>query len=95
MASVIQSNFAPAEVTQTGASDVCQSVADRVLAFAAMGGAVSGAIVGSSVAGDSYGFLAVLCGTLGTMLGSGIATGGCCLLARLWHPRTGRDGATE
>jgi hypothetical protein len=91
MASVIQSNFAPAEVKETGARDVCQSAADRVLAFVAMGGAVGGAVAGASLAGDGTGFLAVLGGTLGTMLGSGLATGACCMFSRL----LGAGGAAE
>jgi hypothetical protein len=59
------------------------SLGERVLPLAAMGGAVSGAVGGAAWLADA-GFLTVVCGTVGTMLGSGLATGAGLLVARLW-----------
>jgi len=61
-----------------------ESLADRVLAFAAMAGAVGGAIGGAALGMEAGTAFPLVCGTLGTMLGSGLAAGGWCLLIRLW-----------
>jgi hypothetical protein len=62
-----------------------ESLADRVLPFAAMLGAVGGAI-GGAILGQAVGTaFPVVFGTLGTMLGSGLVGGGWCLLARSPH----------
>jgi hypothetical protein len=81
-------------VTTTGAeatSEGSESLTDRVLSFVAMAGAVVGAVAGSALGAEAGTAFPVACGTLGTMLGSGIAAGVCCILARLWTgPVAGR-----
>ena len=67
-----------------------EPLADRVLPFAAMLGAVGGAVGGTALGFGTGTAFPVLFGTLGTMLGSGLAGGGWCLLARVWaHLFTG------
>jgi hypothetical protein len=70
-----------------------ESLADRVLPFAAMLGAVGGAI-GGTVLGFGVGTaFPIMCGALGTMLGSGLIGGGWCLLARACTSRSARSEA--
>jgi hypothetical protein len=59
-----------------------ESLADRVLSVVALVGAVGGA-VGGTVLGAETGF-PIVCGTLGTMLGSSLAVSGWYLIVRLW-----------
>lgn len=61
-----------------------ESLADRLLTFVAMGGAVAGAVAGAGVGAEIGSAFPVACGGLGTMLGSGFAAGMWCLFADLW-----------
>jgi hypothetical protein len=61
-----------------------ESGADRVLTFAAMAGAVGGAVGGAALGAAAGTAFPIAWGTLGTMLGSGSAAAGWCLLVRLW-----------
>jgi hypothetical protein len=72
--------FSPTE----GTRECDESLADRVLSLVAMVGAVSGAVGGTVLGVEADIAFPVACGTLGTMLGGGLAAGGWCLLDRLW-----------
>ena len=61
----------------------CESLADRGLAPAGMGGGVAGAVAGAALGAAAGGFFPALCGMLGTVLGSGLAAFGWCLIARM------------
>ena len=61
-----------------------ESLADRGLTVVAVAGAVGGAIGGAVLGADIGTAFPLACGTLGTMLGSGSAAGGWCLLTRAW-----------
>jgi hypothetical protein len=61
-----------------------ESLADQVLSFVAMAGAVGGAIAGAILGAEVGSAFPVLCGALGTMLGSGLAAGAWCLITDLW-----------
>jgi uncharacterized membrane protein YebE (DUF533 family) len=79
-------------------SERSESLADQVLAFAAMAGAMGGALAGTVLGAEVGTAFPVACGTLGTMLGSGSAAGVWYLLARLWTGlvvggHTGRERA--
>lgn len=63
--------------TVSGARE--ESFADRGLALVAMAGAVGGAITGAVLGTEAGVAFPVLCGALGTMLGSLTAAGGWCL----------------
>jgi hypothetical protein len=80
-ASVTNMDWAPA-------AELGQSQGERALTLAAMAGAVGGAVGGAAWAADA-GLLAVVCGTLGTMFGSGVAAAAGFLAARLWSRRGG------
>lgn len=62
-----------------------ESFADRMLALVAMAGAVIGGIGGTVLGADLGTAFPLAFGTLGTMIGSGAAAGGWCLLARAWE----------
>ena len=62
-----------------------ESLADRGLSLAAMSGAVGGALAGAVLGAEVGSAFPVLCGALGTMLGSGLAAGAWCLLTDLWN----------
>jgi hypothetical protein len=61
-----------------------ESLADRGLPLVAMVGAVGGAIGGAALGAEIGTAFPLAFGTLGTMLGSGAAAGGWCLLTRAW-----------
>lgn len=61
-----------------------QSLAERLLTIMAMGGAVCGAIAGSALGAALGSEHACTCGTLGTMLGSGLAAGASQLILPVW-----------
>jgi hypothetical protein len=61
-----------------------EPLADRVLSLAAMGGAVCGAVAGAALGAEIGTAFPIMCGALGTMLGSGLTAGGWCLLVGLW-----------
>lgn len=87
-----RSDFAP--VTSSEAqpkSACCESRADELLSFAAIGGAVGGGVAGmilGAAMGTEY---PMLWGTAGTMLGSALAAAGWYVFARLWAVFSG-DG---
>jgi hypothetical protein len=83
MGSVTNMDWAPA-------AELGQSLGERALTLAAMAGAVGGAVGGAAWAADA-GLLAVVCGTLGTMFGSGLAAGAGVLVVRLWSRPAGAD----
>ncbi len=58
-----------------------ESFADRGLALVAMAGAVGGAVTGAVLGTEAGAAFPVLCGALGTVLGSLTAAGGWCLFA--------------
>lgn len=62
-----------------------EPLADQVMPFVAMAGAVSGAIAGAVLGAEADSAFPVLCGALGTMLGSGLAAGAWCLFTDLWN----------
>lgn len=61
-----------------------ESFADHALSLVAMTGAVGGALAGAALGADVGGAFPVLCGGVGTILGSGLAAGAWCLLTDLW-----------
>jgi hypothetical protein len=61
-----------------------EPLVDRVLSIVAMVGGAGGATAGVVLGAEADTAFPVACGTLGTMLGSGLAAGGWCLLVRLW-----------
>jgi hypothetical protein len=62
-----------------------ESLAERVLSLVAVGGAVGGAIAGTALGAEADGAFPAVYGALGTMLGSGVATGTWCLITDLWN----------
>jgi hypothetical protein len=70
-----------------------ESLADRWLALAAMGGAVGGALTGAVLGAEATSAYPVASGTLGTMLGSALVASGWWLLARWWEARVTGDRA--
>ncbi|MBN9123100.1 MAG: hypothetical protein J0I06_28830 [Planctomycetes bacterium] len=70
-----------------------ESFADRVLSLVAMGGAVGGAVAGAALGSQIGSAFPVVCGGLGTMLGSGLIAGGWCLLVGLWTGRSDGNGS--
>src|SRR5262245_5900036 len=61
-----------------------ESFGEVGLSLAAMSGAVGGAIGGALLGAEIGSLFPVVCGVLGTMLGSGLAGGAWCLLESLW-----------
>jgi hypothetical protein len=61
-----------------------ESLADWGLALTVMPGAVVGALVGAVLGSGAGTAVPLVCGTLGTMLGSGLAAGVWLLLVRVW-----------
>ncbi len=82
-----------------------EAFADRVLSVMAMTGAVVGGVAGTALGAEAGTAFPVACGTLGTMLGSGLAASGWWVFAQLWvtlrtfsevrraRPRTGRGAS--
>lgn len=60
-----------------------ESLAERGLAPAGMGGALVGAVAGAALGAAAGSAFPVVCGMLGTMFGSGLAAVAWCRLARL------------
>ena len=72
------------EATRTTGATGREPFSDQVLSLAAMGGAVAGAFAGTVLGAEAGTTFPVACGTLGTMLGSGLTATGWCLLVRVW-----------
>ena len=70
-----------------------ESVADQVLACAAIIGALSGAVCGTVLGARIETEFPIAWGMFGTMLGSGLFAGGWCRLARFWAGHENRDTA--
>lgn len=64
-----------------------ESFGEAALSFAAIVGAMGGAVGGAALGAEIGSVFPVVCGTLGTMLGSGLLAGLWCLLERAWPKR--------
>jgi hypothetical protein len=72
-----------------------ESLVDSLLTIVAMVGAVGGAILGAALGAAVGTAFPLAWGTLGTMLGSGLAAGGWCLLAHFWARGSTQEWASD
>jgi hypothetical protein len=68
-----------------------EGLADRVFALVTMIGVVGGAVVGSALGAGTGTAFPIVWGTLGAMIGGGLAAGGWGLVSRLWTALFTRD----